>query len=139
MAIGWKHGVGRAAKVLGEYRLAGLDIIGLQETRRDGQTQLRQAGYVVYCSGACGDKGGGKKGEGGVGLAIRENITRAVVHLPEFINERLLKVTLKLHGRASAVSFVVAYGPTECTRDESKKRAFWAALERAVNISHEPW
>ena len=87
---------------------------------------------MVYCSGACGDKGGGKKGQVGVGLAIRESITRAVVRPPEFINERLLKVTLKLHGRASAVSFVVAYGPTECTREGSKKRAFWAALDRAV-------
>ena len=121
MTFNGKHRVGRAAEVLGEYRQAGLDIISLQETRRDGQSQLRQAGYVVYCSGACGDKGGGKKGQGGVGLAIRESITRAVVRPPEFINERLLKVTLKLHGRASAVSFVVAYGPTECTRDESKK------------------
>ena len=75
------------AEVLGEYRQAGLDIIGLQETRRDGQSQLRQAGYVVYCSGTYGDKGGRKKGQGGVGLAIRETITRAVVRPPEFINE----------------------------------------------------
>ena len=74
-----KHGVGRAAEVLGEYRQAGLDIIGLQETRR----------YVVNCSGACGDKGGGKKGQGGVGLAIRETIVRP----PELINERLMKAT----------------------------------------------
>ena len=120
--------MGRAAEVLGEYRLAGLDIIGLQETCRDGQSDFKQAGYVVYCSGACGDKGGGKKGQGGVGLAIRETITRAVVRPPEFISERLLKVTLKLHGRASAASFVVAYGPTKCTRDESKKRAFGTTL-----------
>ena len=121
MTIDGKHGVGRAAEVLGEYRQAGLDIIGLQEIRRVGESQLKQAGYVMYCSGACGDKGGGKKGQGGVGLAIRETITRAVVRPLEFINERLLKVTLKLHGRARAVSFVVAGGPTECTRDESRK------------------
>ena len=87
---------------------------------------------TVYCSGACGDKGGGKKGQGGVRLAIREIITRAVVRPPEFINERLLKVILKLHGRANAVSFVVAYGPTERMRDESTKRTFWAALDRVV-------
>ena len=40
MVIDGKHGVGRAAEVLGEYRHAGLDIIGLQETRRDGQSQF---------------------------------------------------------------------------------------------------
>ena len=78
-----------------------MDIIGLQETRRDDQSQLKQIGYVVFCNGACGDKGDGKKGQGGVGLAIRETITRAVVRPPEFINERLLKETLKLHGSAS--------------------------------------
>ena len=47
MAIVGKHGVGRAAEVLGEYRHAGLNIIGLLETRRDGQPQFKQAGYVV--------------------------------------------------------------------------------------------
>ena len=51
MAIDGKHRVGRAAEVLGEYRQAGMDIIGFQETRRDGQSQLRQAGYVVYAVG----------------------------------------------------------------------------------------
>ena len=74
MAIDGKHGVGRAAEVLGEYQQADLDIIGLQETRRDRQSHFKQADYVVYCSGASGDKGDGK-GQGGVGLAIRETIT----------------------------------------------------------------
>ena len=88
---------------------------------------------MVHCSGACGDKGGRKKGQGGLGLAIRETITRAIVRLLEFLNERLLRVSSKLRcRRASAVSFLVAYGPTECTRDESKKRPFWAALVRVV-------
>ena len=39
MAIDGKHGVGRVAEVLGEYRQAGLDIIGLQETRHRGVLQ----------------------------------------------------------------------------------------------------
>ena len=46
-------------EVLGEYREVGPDIIDLQETRRDGQSKFEQFGYVVYCSRACGDKGGG--------------------------------------------------------------------------------
>ena len=132
MAVDGKHGVGRAAEVLSEYRGAGLDIIGLHETRRDGQTTFRQAGYVVYCSGACGNEGDGKKGQGGAGLAVKEKLTRAVARPPEFINERLLKVTLKLRGRASAVTFIAAYGPTESTRDDTKKRSFWTALDRTV-------
>jgi len=49
MAVDGKHGVGRAVEVLGEYRQAVLDIIGLQEIRRDGLSQFKQAGhYVIY-------------------------------------------------------------------------------------------
>ena len=87
---------------------------------------------MVDCSGACGDKVCGKKGQSGVGLATRESITRAVVRPPKPINERLLKATLTLHGRASAVSFVVVYGVTDVRVTRAKNRAFWAALDRAV-------
>jgi len=88
---------------------------------------------VVYVSGACGDKGGGKRIQGGVGLAIRETITRAVVRPPEFINERLLKVILKVLGRARAVLFLVACGPTESTRDECKKPPILGSTGRGSN------
>ena len=67
---------------------------------------------VLYCSGGCGGENGGKKGHGGVGLAVRTSITRAA-RPPEFISDRLLKVTLGLRGRAKAVTFFVAYAPTE--------------------------
>ena len=109
---GWKHGVGRALDVLSVYAWLGCDVIGLQETRRSGHSAFSQAGYLVHCSGECGDENGGKKGQGGVGLAVRTSITRAA-RPPEFISDRLLKVTLELRGRAKAVTFFVAYAPTE--------------------------
>ena len=84
----------------------------------------------VLCSGECGDENGGKKGQGGVGLAVRTSITRAA-RPPEFIRDRLLKVTLELRDRAKAATFFVAYAPTE-THDASKKHAFWTTLDRAV-------
>ena len=71
----------------------GLDIIGLQETRRSGRSALVQAGYVVYCSGEYGD--GGKKRRGRIGLVVRRGVTSAEVHPPEFINDRLLEVMLR--------------------------------------------
>ena len=86
----------------------------------------------MYCCEACGDKGGGKKGQCRIGLAVRENITRAVVHPPEFINGRLLKAILKSRGRASAFTFLGAYGPAESTRDYDIKQALWAALDGDV-------
>ena len=112
MAVDGTHGVGRAVDVLSVYDRLGCDVIGLQETRRSGHSAFSQAGYLVYCSGECGGKNGRKKGQGGVGLAVRTFITRAA-RPPEFISDRLLKVTLELRGRAKAVAFVVAYAPTE--------------------------
>ena len=50
---------------------------------------------------------------------------------PEFISDRLLKVTLELRGRAKAVTFFVAYAPTE-THNASNKHAFWTTLDRTV-------
>ena len=131
MAVDGKHGVGRAAEVLDVYQEMGCDIIGLQETRRSGQSALLQAGYVVYCSGESGGDGEGKKDQGGVGLAVRKSISRAEVRPPEFMSDRLLKVTLELCGRARAVTFVVGYAPTD-TQSLRKKNAFWTALERVV-------
>ena len=126
MAVDGTHGVGRALDVLSVYDRPGCDVIGLQETRRGGHSAVTQAGYSVYCSGECG----GKKGQGGVGLAVRTSITRAA-RPPEFISDRLLKVTFELRGRTKAVTFFVAYAPTE-TQNASNKHAFWTSLDRAV-------
>ena len=131
MAVDGKHGVGRAAEVLDVYQEMDCDIIGLQETRRSGQSALLQAGYVFYCGGESGGDGEGKKGQGGVGLAVCKSISRAEVRPPEFISDRLLKVTLELCSRARAMTFVVGYAPTD-TQSVGKKNAFWTALERVV-------
>ena len=50
----------------------------------------------------------------------------------------MLKVTLELRDRAKAVTFFVAYAPTE-THDSSKKHAFWTTFDRAVKdvLRHE--
>ena len=130
MAVDGTHGVGRALDVLSVYDRLGCDVLGLQETRRSGHSAFSQAGYLVCSSGECGDENGGKKGQGGVGLAVRTFITRAA-RPPEFISNRLLKVTLELRGRAKAVAFFVAYAPTE-TQNASNKHAFWTTLDRAV-------
>ena len=130
MAVDGTHGVGRALDVLSVYDRVGCDIIGLQGTRRSGQSAFSQAGYVVYCSGGCGGENDGKKGQGGVGLAVRNSITRAA-RPPEFISDRLLKVTLELRGRAKAVTFVIAYAPTE-PQNANNKHAFWTSLDKVV-------
>ena len=130
MAVGGTHGIGRALDVLSVYDRLGCDVIGLQETRRRGHSAFSQAGYLVYCSGECGDENGGKKEQGGAGLAVRTSITRAA-RPPEFISDRLRKVTLELRGRAKAVTFFVVYAPTE-TQNASNKHTFWTTLDGAV-------
>ena len=77
-----------------------------------------QAGSLEYCSGG---ENGGKKGQGGVGLAVKNPITHAA-HPPEFISDRLLKITLELRDRAKAVTFFVANAPT-ATHNASNKDA----------------
>ena len=130
MAVDGTHGVGRALDALSVYDRLGCDVIGLQKTRRSGQSVFSQAGYLVYCSGEYGGENGGKKGQGGVGLAVRNAITRAA-RPPEFISDRLLEVNLELRGRAKVVTFVVAYAPTE-PQNANNKHAFWTSLDRVV-------
>ena len=106
------------------YQEMGCGIVDLQETRRGGQSALLQAGDIVYCSGEFRGDGGGKEGqEGGIGLAVRKSFSRAEVLSPEFISDRLLKVTLELCGRPQTGTFVVAYAPTEI-QTVGKKHAF---------------
>ena len=104
MAVDGTHGVGRALDVLSVYDRLGRDVIGLQEIRRSVHLAFTQDGYLMYCSGECGSENGGKKGQGGVGLAVRTSITR-VARPPEFVSDRLLNVRSELRGRTKAVTF----------------------------------
>ena len=70
MAVDGAHGVGRALDVLSLYDRLGCDVVGLRKTRRSRHSVFSQAGSLVYCSGEWSDENGGKKGQGGVGLAV---------------------------------------------------------------------
>ena len=116
MAVEGKHGVGRALDALSVYDRLGCDVVGLYSI-------FSQASYLVYCSGECGDEKGEKKGQGGVGLDVRTSITRAA-RPPEFISDRLLKVTLELRGRAKVVTCFVTCALTQA-QNANNKHAFW--------------
>ena len=70
LAFKGTNGIGHVEVILKTCEDAGCDIIGLQEVRRNGQSAFTVAGYVVFCSGANGEKHE-KKGNHGVGLAVR--------------------------------------------------------------------
>ena len=85
----------------------------------------------MYCGDECGRESGRKKEQSEAGLAVKSTITRAV-RPPEFINDRLLRVTLELRGRAkTGVRFIMAYAPTE-TQNASNKHAFWTTVDIAL-------
>ena len=86
LAFDGKNGIGHSEVILKLCQELGCDVIGLQETRRDGRSAFTAAGYTVFCSGADGSKCE-RKGTHGVGLAVRvyrgrggKRRSRGVVH-----------------------------------------------------------
>eukprot|EP00752_Nemacystus_decipiens_P015555 g13878.t1 len=120
----------------------GCDVIGLQETRREGQGCIEQGEYVIMWSGSRpGTKD--KKGVHGVALALKTEMWDGVEErgrTVECISPRLMKVRLQM-GRTCGVTFVVGYAPTENAPGNaaesvrggaSGKDPFWRALDKAI-------
>ena len=51
----------------------------------------------------------------------------------EFTNERLMSITFNLASKSNAITFVVAYDPTDTVSNiREQKDAFWVDLDTAV-------
>ena len=112
--------------------MLGCDVIGLQETQKPGRTEFASAGYRVFCSGE--DKSSGRTGQHRVGLAVKESIVREATWTHEVTNERLMPMTFNLAGKPNAITFAVAYGPTDTVSNkQEEKDAFGADLGSAVS------
>ena len=109
----------------------GCDVIGLQETKRDGTFTIVASGYRVFFSGDCsGVKG--RKGQRGVGLAIKEEIVKKAGEdgiTIECISARLLEVRILI--KSNFITVVVAYVPTE-EAPEGQKVKYMAAFNCTV-------
>ena len=67
-AVNGVNGIGHIDTLLKPCAAKGCDVIGLQETKRDGTSKIVASGYRVFFSGDCnGVKG--RSGQHGVGLA----------------------------------------------------------------------
>ncbi|CAN0156253.1 unnamed protein product, partial [Ascophyllum nodosum] len=107
-------------------------VIVLQETRRPGQTEFAAAGYCVFCSGEGGSSGWA--GQYGVGLAVKESIVPEATWTQKLTNDRLMSMTFNLAGKSNAITFLVAYGPTDTVPNmREQKDAFWVDLGSAVS------
>ena len=101
-----KNGIGYSEVILKVWQELGCNVIGFQETKRDGQSTFTTAGYTVFRSGADGSKYE-RKGTYSVGLAVRESIVAGVEKgglVVECISARLMKVRIQLEGKSNGVS-----------------------------------
>ena len=108
------------------------DVIGLQETKRDGTSEIVASGYRVFFSGDCsGVKS--RKGQHEIELAIKEEIVKNAGGEDgiaiECISARLLKAQISI--KLNFVTFVGDYAPTE-EAPEGKKIKYMAALNCTV-------
>ena len=104
---------------------------GLQETKRDGTSEISSSGYRVFFSGDC-TMVKGRKGQHGVGLAIKEEIVKKAGEdgiAIKCISARLLKARISIE--SYFVTSVVAYAPTE-EAPEGQKAKYMAALKCTV-------
>ena len=139
LAFKGTNGIDHAEVILKTCENDGCDIMGLQEVRRNGQSAFTAAGYVVFCSAADGGKYE-KKGNHGVGLAVRESILAGMDKSDvaiECASARLMKVGIHLKvgshlkGISNGVSFIVGYAPT-LDKNTSKNYFFWSSLDEMV-------
>ena len=132
LSLTGRRGAGHAEVLLQKCKMLGCDVIGPPETRRPGRTEFAAAGYRVFCSGVDGSTG--RAGQHGVGLAVKESIIRGATWTQELTNERLMSMAFNLTGKSNAITFVVAYGPTDTVSNtRQQKDVFWADLESAVS------
>ena len=125
------NGIGHIECLLRICAGKGCDVIGLKETKRGGTSEIVAAGHRVYFSGDCsGVKG--RKGQHGVGLAVKEEIVKKAGKdsiTIKCISARLLKTRISI--KSTFVTFVVAYAPTE-DADEGENAKYMSALNRTV-------
>ena len=69
------NGIGHINILLRHCVARGRDVIGLQETKRDETSEIVASGYRVFFSGDCSGIRG-RKGQHGVGLAVKEGIVK---------------------------------------------------------------
>ena len=132
LSLAGRRGAGHAEVLLQKCKVLGCDVIGLQEMRRPGRTEFVAAGYRVFCSGIDGSSG--RAGQHGVGLAVKESIVREATWTQELTNERLMSMTFNLSDKSNAITFDVAYGPTDAVSNTGEQKdVFWADLESTVS------
>ena len=109
-AVNGVCGIGHIDTLLRTCAANGCDVIGLQETKRDGTPEISASGYRVCFNGDC-SMVKDRKEQHGVGLAIKEEIVKKAGEdgiIIECISARLLKARISIKS-----NFVAVYAPSE--------------------------
>ena len=130
-AVNGVDGIGHIDTLLRTCAAKSCDVIGLQETKRNGTSEISASGYRICFSG---DYSGvkGRRGQHGVGRSVKENIVKNAGEdgiTVECISARRLKAQISI--KSNFVTFVVAYAPTE-EAPEGQKAKYMAALNCSV-------
>ena len=125
-AVNGVNGIGHIDTLLRLCAAKGYDVIGLQETKRDGTSKIVTSGYTAFF--CCCDCSMIKEEQHGVGLEIKEEIVSKAGEdgiTTECISARLLEAQISI--KSNFVTFVVAYATTE-EAPEGQKAKYMAAL-----------
>ena len=130
-AVNGVNGIAHIDTLLIICAAKGCDVIGLPEIKRDGTSGISASGYRIFFSGDC-SMVKGRKGQHGVGLAIKENIVKKAGKdgiTIECISACLLKAQISI--KSNFVTLLVAYAPTK-EAPEGQKAKYMAALNCTV-------
>ena len=130
-AVNGVNGIDHIDTLMRACAAKGCDVIGMQETKRDGTSESLASGYRVFFSDDC-SMVKSRKGQHRVGLAIKEGIVKTAGEddiAIGCISVRLLKARISI--KSNFVTLVVAYAPTE-EASEGQKAKYMAALNCTV-------
>ena len=126
-AVNGVNGIGHIDTLLRTCGAKDCDVIGLQETKRDGTSKISASGYRVFFSGDY-SMVKGRKGQHGIELTIKGEIVKKAGEdgiTIECISTRLLKAQISI--KSIFVTSVVAYAPTE-EASEGQKAKYIVAI-----------
>lgn len=108
-------------------------MIELKEIGRPGRTDFAAARYRVPCCGV--ERGKGRAGQNGFGLAVKESIIVKVTWTQVLFSGCLVSTTLSLSGRSNADTFVIAHAPTDTSKSggEGETHTFGTESDSTVN------
>lgn len=112
---------GKLMNVIMEAKRCRIDIMGMSEVRWPGTDRISSNGYEMIYSG-------GDKGEHGVGILIKKELSERVTEIIPISNRALAIV---INNQPKPISIVQVYAPTT-EHDDNEIEAFYEEIEKVM-------